>query len=83
MRKHTRIFLKSRGYSTVDFIPCDICYETAVDVHHIDNRKLGGSKLLDIPENLIALCRKHHLEVHESKISKKFLKEIIKRKLNK
>jgi len=56
----------------------------AVDIHHISPRGMGGSKLKDYPENLIALCREHHIEVEQSKEANKrcyviHLKNIIKK----
>ena len=61
MKKHTKIFMEANGYSKGDWIPCAFCGATAVDIDHIQNRGMGGSKLLDTPENLQALCRKCHL----------------------
>ena len=62
MKKHTKIYLESRGFNKEDFIPCEICGGKAVDIDHIKNRGMGGSKLLDTPDNLQALCRKCHLK---------------------
>ena len=47
-------------YVIDDFIPCEVCGQRAVDVHHIDPRGMGGSKTKDYIENLVGLCRKHH-----------------------
>ena len=65
MRKHTKIYLDYfYGFSLVQAC-CEICktqhneYTEAVDVHHIGGRNFG-SKLLDRPEKLMALCRDHH-----------------------
>lgn len=62
MKKHTRIYLDSFGYDETDFIPCEVCGCKAVDIHHIEARGMGGSKLKDTPENLQALCRPCHVE---------------------
>jgi len=43
-----------------DFIPCEMCGSEAVDIHHLQARKLGGSKCMDFVENLCALCRDCH-----------------------
>ena len=56
----------------------------AVDIHHIIPRGMGGSKLRDYPENLIALCRECHEEVERCKEKNKrcyviHLKNIIKK----
>ena len=34
------------------------CSEKATDIHHIIPKKDGGS---DTPQNLVSLCKKHHL----------------------
>lgn len=60
MKKHTKVYLKSMGYDISDFIPCEICYAKAVDIHHIQARGMGGSKTADTIENLMAVCRKCH-----------------------
>lgn len=62
MQKHTKIYLDFFGYGPEDYIPCEVkgCTLRVVDVHHIDNRGMGGSELLDFIENLVGLCRKHH-----------------------
>lgn len=40
-----------------------VCNKPGVsDVHHVRTRGAGG---LDIPENLMSLCRVHHVEVHK------------------
>ena len=64
MKKYVKVYLKSRGYATEDMVPCEICWAPSVDVHHIDFKGMGGSKNKDIPENLIALCRRHHDAAH-------------------
>lgn len=63
----------------------------AVDIHHIIPRSKGGSNRirgskypLDYPENLMALCREHHLQAELSKDFNKrckiiHLKNIIKK----
>lgn len=62
MKNHTKIYLNAFGYSTADFIPCEICANKAVDIHHIEARGMGGDPTgsKDVIENLIALCRECH-----------------------
>ena len=60
MKKHTKVYLQGMGYSETDFIPCEVCGAKAHDIHHIFPRGMGGSKILDVIQNLMALCRKHH-----------------------
>lgn len=55
------------GYDTSDWIGCEVCGKTAVDVHHLDFKKMGGSKHKDYIENLIAVCRSCHDKCHDSK----------------
>ena len=63
MKNHTRVYLEYFGIDEEDpFIACEICGQRAVDIHHIEARGMGGSKKKDRIENLMALCRKCHLE---------------------
>ena len=49
------IYVKYFNYGEQDFIPCELCDNEAVDVHHIDhNRK--NNKIT----NLMGLCRDCH-----------------------
>ncbi|MFY0655047.1 MAG: HNH endonuclease [Cyclobacteriaceae bacterium] len=65
MKIHTKIYLKYFGYTIADFIPCEICGAKSVDIHHLIFKKMGGSKLLDYIENLIAVCRDCHNKCHD------------------
>jgi hypothetical protein len=76
MQKHTQIYLQGMGYKTTDFIPCEVCGSQAVDIHHIEARGMGGSKDRDTIENLMGLCRQHHIEYGDKKQYKEFLKEM-------
>lgn len=73
MKNHTKVYFKAFGYDTTDFIPCEICRATAVDIHHIDSRGMGGSKTADTIENLMALCRECHVEFGDKKHYKELL----------
>jgi len=73
MKKHVKIFLEANGYdATMNFgdmfIPCNQCGARAVDIDHIENRQMGGSKLMDIPDNLQALCRSCHLKKTQNRL---------------
>jgi hypothetical protein len=61
VKNHTKVYFKAFGYDTTDFIPCEVCRATAVDIHHIDSRGMGGSKHADTIDNLMALCRTCHV----------------------
>ena len=63
------------GYDISDFIPCEVCGKTAVDIHHIEARGIGGSKDADSIDNLMALCREDHLKYGDKKQHKEFLKD--------
>jgi len=65
MKKYIKIYLETNKFEKADFIPCENCGATAVDIHHIKAKGMGGSKILDTKENLIALCRDCHLTAHQ------------------
>lgn len=46
------------------------------DVHHIDTRGSGGD---DVLENLICVCRKHHNQAHQKKITRGALRAALMR----
>lgn len=69
------IYLKHFGYDISDFIPCEVCGTTAVDIHHIEARGMGGSNTKDVITNLQALCRECHTKFGDQKQYKDFLKE--------
>jgi hypothetical protein len=83
MKKHTMTYLNHFGYDISDFIPCEVCGKTAVDIHHIEARGIGGSKEADAIDNLMALCREDHIKYGDKKQYKQFLKEKHEEKLNK
>lgn len=74
MKKHTSVYLKHFGYGADDFIPCEVCGERAVDIHHISCRGMGGSKTKDEIENLMAVCRSCHVKYGDKKQYIEFLK---------
>lgn len=76
MKNHTKIYLQYFNFDTDDFIPCELCSAKAVDIHHIDARGMGGSKQKDNIENLMALCRKCHLQYGDIKSMKEMLKDV-------
>ena len=83
MKTHTKIYLKHFGYGGEDFIPCEVCGSRAVDIHHIECRGMGGTRIKDGIENIMALCREHHLQYGDKKQYIDFLKERHNLKLNK
>jgi 5-methylcytosine-specific restriction endonuclease McrA len=77
MKKHVKLFLDHYGYGIDDIILCKVCGCIAVDIHHIEPKGMGGSKTKDTIDNLIPLCRKCHIEAHDNKHSKEYLKSLI------
>ena len=70
MQKHTKIYLEHFSITPWEFIWCEICWQEAVDLHHIEKRSSFWKKrkhLQDRIENIIALCRRCH-EKAEAKI---------------
>ena len=82
MKNHTKVYCSHFGYILDEFIPCEVCGARAVDLHHIFRRGMGGSKSADTIENIMALCRKCHIEYGDKKQYMEFLKEKHKDKLD-
>ena len=82
MKKHTRLYYKHFGYALDENIPCEVCGNIAVDLHHIDNKGMGGSKTKDYIHNIIALCRDCHDKAHNEQLSKDELYKIHERRIN-
>ena len=80
MKKHTKIYMNYHNYDISDWIACEHCGTTAVDIHHLEGRKMGGSKNKDFIENLIALCRRCHIKAETDKQFNNQLKELNKHK---
>ncbi len=76
MTKHTKIYLDYYGYDETDFIGCECCGKRSVDIHHLSAKGMGGSKLKDYIENLIAVCRECHVKCHSYKDFNDKAKEI-------
>ena len=74
MKKHTLTYFNHFGYDISDFIPCEVCGKVAIDIHHIEARGIGGTKVGDTIDNLMALCREDHIKYGDKKQYKDFLK---------
>lgn len=82
MKKHTKIYMDYFSYTIVDFIPCELCGAKAVDINHIECRGMGGSKLKDSINNLMATCRECHIKYGDKTGYKEMLIQVHQGKLN-
>lgn len=74
MQKHKKIFVKSRNIGEQDVWLCEWCANAVcADVHHIDEKGMGGRAGADTEDNLIGLCRGCHTLAHNSLITKEEL----------
>lgn len=80
MKKYTKIYLDHFGYTTADFISCEVCGVQAQDIHHIQARSIRKDLENDIT-NLMALCRVHHIQYGDKKQHREFLQNIHTKKL--
>jgi 5-methylcytosine-specific restriction endonuclease McrA len=76
VKKHTKIYINYFGYHLTDWMPCEICGCQGVDIHHIEARGMGGSNTKDEIDNLMLLCRGHHVKFGDKKQYKEMLKEV-------
>ena len=76
MKKHTKIYMNYFGFKIQQDCFCEICGMYANDIHHIEARGMGGSSSKDEIENLMALCREHHIIYGDVPSKKEWLKEI-------
>jgi 5-methylcytosine-specific restriction endonuclease McrA len=60
VKPHVKLYLDYFGYDQSDWIGCEVCNKTAVDIHHINARGMGGTSKPDTIDNLQALCRECH-----------------------
>lgn len=64
MQNHTKIYATFFGHQVPEDFSCEVCGNPAVDINHIDARGMGGNPSGDKDqiENLMAMCRKDHIE---------------------
>ena len=76
MQPHVRLYHKYFDITPGEFIPCEVCQQRAVDIHHIEARGMGGTAQPDDINNLMALCRECHHEYGDIKALKPMLTHI-------
>jgi 5-methylcytosine-specific restriction endonuclease McrA len=74
MKNHKKVYFDYFGISHGEFVPCEVCQQGAVDIHHIKARGMGGSNKADDIHNLMALCRSCHIKYGDKK---KMLNDLI------
>jgi hypothetical protein len=79
MTPHCKVYMNYFDYTTADFIPCEVCSNKSIDIHHI----FGRGKGKDVISNLCALCREHHNDCHNEIITKEEMSNIHKQFLMK
>lgn len=58
--------VKDRGLlDYVKTLPCVLCGDKNTDAHHVTSRGAGGG---DTRDNIMPLCRKHHIYMHSKGI---------------
>jgi 5-methylcytosine-specific restriction endonuclease McrA len=83
MKKHVKVYLDYYGYGEQDVIICECgCGGIANQIHHLVPRGMGGSKIRDNIENLIALTMVCHDKAESDKKFNNKLKLIKKREFN-
>ena len=66
MKKHTKIYIDTCGFTDTDFMPSEISGAKGIDIHHIVNRE-------NRIENLMLLTREEHAKLGEVKSKMFFL----------
>jgi len=61
---YKKIYCISRWYKEGDWIPCEICWTTAVEIHHIPNSHRGNKDRNITWNKLLSVCRYHHNLIH-------------------
>lgn len=79
MKTHTKNYFEGMKIPILErfedmYVPCEACDARAVDINHLDPRKIGGSKLRDNIENIVALCRPCHLAFEAGQLDEEELK---------
>lgn len=79
---HKQIYCDFFGLEPGDWIECEVTGGTAVEIHHIFNKQMGGKQFfhyegvrydIDAIENLIAVAREPHDDAHDELYTKEQL----------
>ena len=83
MIKHKKIFLEYYGIAECDTVLCIMpnCRKIAVDIHHIDQKKMGGRAGKERIDNYAQVCRECHDLADAYKIDKEYLFELVKHQM--
>ena len=65
MPNHIDNYRRAWNIAEDEFVPCEVCGGTAVDIHHITYRSHGRDDSL---ANLIGLCRACHSAAHAAQL---------------
>lgn len=65
MAKYKKTYIEHFGYYEGEWIACEVCSKTSIDVHHLDIKGMGGTKKEEKIEDLIAVCRECHNKCHD------------------
>ena len=79
MIKYKEIYCEYFGYAEGDWIGCEVCHNTAIDIHHVKYKSRGGK---DEIQNLMALCRACPNSAHSEEFSWIYLATIHETRLN-
>lgn len=69
MSPHKKVYFDYFKLDGSEWVGCEVCNHTAVDVHAIESDGMGGrpSKSTHVIENLMALCRECHIKYGDKK----------------
>lgn len=80
MKHHTKIYMDFFGFKIPEDAICEMpgCGLPCVDINHIDARGMGGNPSGDKDhiENLIGMCRGHHIKHGDVPDDKPMLRKI-------
>tara|TARA_Y100000114_G_C11607104_1_gene253280 strand:+ start:128 stop:406 length:279 start_codon:yes stop_codon:yes gene_type:complete len=84
MKDYKKLFSRYWSVSSDDTLLCWYCNQAvAVDIHHIESKKMGGVKnnRLNRIDNLFAVCRECHTLAHKNKSVNEELKKILQERI--